>query len=63
MMRSYDASQQGLFRTFAPADGDTAIGDIFGGRQDIRTGGVQFDQPHLQLGRRRRGPEGREDGV
>ena len=44
MMRSYDASQQGLFRTFAPADGDTAIGDIFGGRQDIRTGGVQFDQ-------------------
>jgi hypothetical protein len=39
MMRSYDASQQGLFRTFAPADGDTAIGDIFGGRQDIRTGG------------------------
>jgi HAE1 family hydrophobic/amphiphilic exporter-1 len=44
MLRSLDASQQGLFRSFAPADGDTSISDIFGGRQDIRGGVVQFDQ-------------------
>jgi HAE1 family hydrophobic/amphiphilic exporter-1 len=42
--RSLDASQQGLFRSFAPADSDTSISDIFGGRQDIRGGVLQFDQ-------------------
>ena len=47
LVRTFDDSQSKLFKDFMPADdsaSDTNIGDIFGGRQDVRTGEFTVSQ-------------------
>jgi HAE1 family hydrophobic/amphiphilic exporter-1 len=50
LTRTYDDSQSKLFSSFMPADtgsgsgSSTSIGDIFGGREDIRSLGVSVSQ-------------------
>ena len=47
-LRTYDDSQSKLFKNFMPPDtgggSSTDIGEIFGGRQDIRSGAFQVNQ-------------------
>jgi HAE1 family hydrophobic/amphiphilic exporter-1 len=49
-LRNYDDSQNDLFKSFMPADSgsssssSTGIGDIFGGRQDVRTAQMTVKQ-------------------
>ena len=48
VMRTFDDSQSGLFKDFMPSDsgdgGGPDIGEIFGGRQEIRTGAFSVSQ-------------------